>query len=66
MMAVEKFGGGFIVSDYTGQRGKFGAAYAGKDGVWRDQPVGMPPFATQAEADAFKQAALQTDVREAP
>jgi hypothetical protein len=31
--AIEKYGKGFIVADYNGKRGKFGAAYAGRDGV---------------------------------
>jgi hypothetical protein len=56
MYAIEKFAGGFIVADYSGKRGKFGAAYSGTDGLWRDQPAGMPPFATKDDAETFKQA----------
>jgi len=36
---VEDFARGFIIVDYSGRRGKFGAAYTGKDMVWRDQPL---------------------------
>lgn len=54
--SIESYGGGFIVADYTGKRGKFGAAYAGKDGVWRDQPVGIPPFATREDAEKWSDA----------
>ena len=48
--AVESYGGGFILCDYSGKRGKFGAAYRGKDGEWRSQPIGMTPFATEEMA----------------
>lgn len=41
--AVESYGGGFILCDYSGKRGKFGAAYLGIDGEWRSQPMGMTP-----------------------
>ena len=48
---IEPFSGGFIVADSSGKRGKFGEAYAGKDGKWKDQPsqVGAP-FSTREEA----------------
>ena len=48
---VESYGGGFIVCDYSGQRGE--AAYCGTDGAWRTQPIGIPPFATWDEAWDF-------------
>lgn len=49
-IAIESYGGGFILADYSGNRGKFGAAYCGSDGLWRDQPIGMEPFQTKEEA----------------
>ena len=50
---IEAYGGGFIVVDYSGKRGQFGAAYTGSDGVWRSQPMGMTPFETQELANQF-------------
>ena len=51
--SIEPYGTGFLVADYSGKRGKHGAAYAGKDGVWRDQPVGISPFESRADAEKF-------------
>ena len=48
--AVEPYGGGFILVDYSGKRGTFGAAYRGRGDVWFNQPSGMSPFATEADA----------------
>ena len=52
MYSVEPYGNGFILCDYSGNRGQFGAAYRGRDGEWRDQPIGIPPFDTEADATA--------------
>ena len=54
--AIENYGKGVIVADYSGKRGKFGAAYAGRDGVWRDQPSGLDPFTDAQTAEAFAKA----------
>lgn len=55
--AIEAFGGGFIVADYTGSRGAMGAAYADKDGRWVSQPIGLHnPFPTEAEARTWAEA----------
>jgi hypothetical protein len=51
--AIEPYAGGFIVADYSGKRGRFGAAYAGTDGLWRDQPLAIPPFATKEAAEEW-------------
>jgi hypothetical protein len=51
--AIEQYGNGFIVADYSGERGSHGAAFTGTDGVWRNQPIGMPPFASKDAAEAF-------------
>ncbi len=49
--AVERYGKGFIVADYSGKRGRLGAAYAGRDGVWHDQPISVgEPFASEDAA----------------
>ena len=48
---IEAYGRGCIVADYSGKRGKYGAAYMGREGVWNDQPIGMTPFATRKDAE---------------
>jgi len=48
--AVESYGGGFIVVDYSGKRGEFGAAYRGMGGEWRSQPVVQDPYPTEDAA----------------
>lgn len=48
--AVEKYADGFILCDYSGKRGKFGAAYLGKCGDWKSQPLGLIPFLTEEKA----------------
>lgn len=50
---IEPYGKGFIVADYSGNRGKFGAAYAGKTGEWHIQPIALDPFATEDDAEKF-------------
>ena len=50
---IEQLGAGFVVIDASGERGKFGEAYAGSDKTWRDQPVGVPPFETQSAAEQW-------------
>jgi hypothetical protein len=54
--SIENYGKGVIVADYSGKRGKFGAAYAGRDGLWRDQPAGIDPFTDTQTAEAFAKA----------
>jgi hypothetical protein len=50
--AIEPIGHGFMAVDYTGSRGRFGAAYAGKDGAWHDQPISVrDPFDTREAAE---------------
>lgn len=52
--SIEPIGRGFMAVDYTGSRGRFGAAYAGKDGVWNDQPISVRnPFDSSDEARAW-------------
>lgn len=51
--SIEQYGGGFLVADYSGNRGKFGAAYAGENGEWRDQPIIDAPFDTESAAKGF-------------
>jgi hypothetical protein len=52
--AIEEIGNGMVVVDYTGGRGQFGAAYAGSDGIWRDQPASVSnPFPSEAEASKW-------------
>lgn len=51
--AIDKYGSGFIVADYSGKRGRFGAAYAGRDGKWKSQPIIAEPFTSFEEAEAF-------------
>lgn len=53
---IENYGKGVIVADYSGNRGEFGAAFAGKNGVWKDQPVNIEPFSDEETAKAFAEA----------
>lgn len=55
-IAVERYGGGWILADYSGRRGE--ASYCGKSKNWRRQPAVPDPFDT--EEDAIK-AAADTD-----
>lgn len=51
--AVESFGDGFIVADFSGERGKFGEAYMGADRKWHSQPINIDrhnTFKTEDEA----------------
>ncbi len=48
--AVESYAGGFMLVDYSGNRGKFGAAYTGTDMDWRSQPQVSCPFNSEDEA----------------
>ena len=57
--SIEPIGGGFVAVDYTGSRGRFGAAYAGQDGVWNDQPISVRVPFTSSEA-ARSWAAMQS------
>ncbi len=50
-MDVESYGGGFIVADYSGNRGE--ASYCGTDGRWTMQPIVRCPFPTEDEAWSF-------------
>jgi hypothetical protein len=53
---IEDYAGGFIVVDYSGKRGKFSAAFVGKDGVWKHQPISLIPFETREAAEAWASA----------
>lgn len=55
MYVIEYYGNGFIVADYSGKRGRHGAAYAGLDGAWHDQPTDIKEFPDEASARAFAQ-----------
>ena len=48
-MAIEKYGNGFILADYSGNRGE--AAYCGQECKWRGIPVNLgPEFPTEEAA----------------
>ena len=47
-IAVESYARGFMLADYSGNRGE--AAYCGRSLEWRRQPVCSDPFATEADA----------------
>ncbi|MDE1673814.1 hypothetical protein [Nocardia gipuzkoensis] len=47
---IEPYAGGFIIADYSGNRGHFGAAYAGVSLEWNEQPTVGDPFPTEAAA----------------
>lgn len=48
---IEPIGTGFTVVDYSGRRGRFGAAYADARGVWHSQPMAVrEPFPSEAAA----------------
>lgn len=61
--AIEEFGNGYIVADYSGNRGRQGAAYAGVDGIWQDQPMGIDPFPTKLAAQIWADAAPDAPAR---
>ncbi|WP_280411714.1 hypothetical protein [Nocardia asiatica] len=48
--AIESYGGGFIIADYSGNRGQAGAAYTGVSLEWNEQPIVPDPFPTEAAA----------------
>lgn len=48
--AIEDYGTGYIIADYSGNRGKYGAAYAGVALDWDSQPIVRDPFPTEAAA----------------
>jgi hypothetical protein len=57
---IEAYGGGWIIADYSGNRGKFGAAYRGRSAEWHDQPIVNDPFAK--EYDAQRMVAVLEDL----
>lgn len=53
---IEEVGSGFMVADYSGGRGLHGAAYAGCDGIWHDQPMSVrEPFVSEESAREWAQ-----------
>jgi len=50
--AIEAYGKGYLIADYSGNRGKHGAAYRGVSDKWLDQPQVSDPFSTIALAEA--------------
>jgi len=51
-MKIERYGGGFIIADYSRQDGRH---FAGQNGIFYRQPItaGSWPFSTEAEANEF-------------
>lgn len=47
-IAVESYAGGFMLADYSGERGE--AAYCGRSLQWRRIPSCSDPFATKEDA----------------
>lgn len=48
---IEKWGGGYMISDYSGViPSRFGAKYCGADMNWNDQPRCDVPFDTEESA----------------
>ncbi|MEE8151306.1 MAG: hypothetical protein V3T43_06280 [Nitrosomonadaceae bacterium] len=52
---AEKYGMGYMIANYTGDVGKFGAGYAGMEefskGIWNSQPITDTPFSTEEDAE---------------
>ncbi len=46
---------GYMIANYTGDVGKFGAGYAGMEefskGIWNSQPITDTPFSTEEDAE---------------
>jgi viroplasmin and RNaseH domain-containing protein len=59
--SIESYGGGYIVVDYSGNRGSFGAAYFGQDGTWNSQPIVRDPFASREAAEAFMRGEIERE-----
>jgi len=53
MLVTESYDNGFIVSDISGYRGRFGVAFTGMSGEWKSQPIGLKPFPTEEEAENY-------------
>ena len=47
---VERYGAGFILADYSGNRGE--ASYCGISKSWSSQPIVRDPFPTESAAIA--------------
>lgn len=47
-IAVERYAEGFILADYSGNRGE--ASYCGASMAWRRQPIVRDPFPTEEAA----------------
>lgn len=65
-IAVEPYGGGFILADYSGKRhdrrGRYPeCAYRGQFNEWTVQPIGLIPFATEAEAVECGEASIRVE-----
>lgn len=49
--SIEPYGCGFLVADYSGNRGEHGAAYCGVSLEWSSQPIVRDPFPTRSDAE---------------
>ena len=47
-IAVEPYAGGFLLADYSGNRGQ--ASYCGRSMSWSSQPIVNDPFPTEESA----------------
>lgn len=48
--AIEPYGVGWIIADYSGRRGLHGAAYRGRSDYWESQPRVRDPFVLEQDA----------------
>jgi len=56
---IEPYADGYLVADYSGNRGAFGAAYAGRDGWWHDMPLNLDPFPSKETAETFAKSSVK-------
>jgi len=47
--SIESFKDGLILVDYGGEHSKYGAAYCGREGIWKEVPEDLTPFKTEDE-----------------
>ena len=48
---IEKYLNGFIIADYSNKvPSRFGVRFQGANNNWRDQAIGLVPFATKEKA----------------
>lgn len=52
---IESYAGGYIIADYSGNRGSFGAAYRGVSDNWSDQPIVSDPIPSKQQAESIVQ-----------